>query len=253
MAEISDRIFIDNVRGRLVDINRLGQDLQSVEPGRFAVIVLDAFYRFMPGGSDENDNAGMATIYNALDAAANRLRCCFVLIHHSSKGNQAGKSVTDIGAGAGAQSRAADTHLVLRPHEEDGAVVLDAAVRSWPPVHPVCLRWDFPVWIVDEHIDPAALEGRMKPKAKAEAKEPEREWSAFEFVESFVDDEPATKDEIWKRAKGEQGLSRDRVRALVAEALQLNLIELVSKGGSGRGGGRGYVRVRKELFDDNLI
>ncbi|MEM7630362.1 MAG: AAA family ATPase, partial [Planctomycetota bacterium] len=155
MREIRGRIFVDNLRGRLQDIFTLAPYFEAIEPGRYKVIVLDAFYRFMPAGGDENDNGTMANIYNRIDSFADRLGCCFVLIHHSTKGSQSGKSVTDVGAGAGAQSRATDTHLVLRPHEEDGVVVLDAAVRSWPPIEPTCLRWSFPVWNADRSLDPA--------------------------------------------------------------------------------------------------
>ena len=49
---------------------------------------------------------------------AARLGAAIVLVHHTTKGAQAGKSVTDIGAGGGAQSRAADTHLVARYDEK---------------------------------------------------------------------------------------------------------------------------------------
>lgn len=245
MAEISERILIDNVRGRLIDINRLGRDLRSIEPGRYALIILDAFYRFMPGGSDENDNAGMAAIYNALDSVANHLRCCFVLIHHSSKGNQAGKSVTDIGAGAGAQSRAADTHLVLRPHEEDGAVVLDAAVRSWPPVSPVCLRWEFPIWTVDDELDPANIEGGKKPNGDRAKSVKTPQMTPIEFVDRFIDDEPTTKKDIEDAAKDQPGLSLRKVRMLISESEKGGLITLVQKphdGGRGRPQ-QGYVRT----------
>jgi len=78
----------------------------------------------------------VAGLYNLLDSYADALGAAFSLVHHSSKGNHSGKNVTDVGAGAGAQSRAADTHLVLRPHESDSAVVVEAAVRSWAPVSP---------------------------------------------------------------------------------------------------------------------
>ena len=40
------------------------------------------------------------------------------------------------------------------------AVVLDAAVPSWPPIEPRCLRWTFPVWTPDDSLDPAALPSR---------------------------------------------------------------------------------------------
>ena len=54
----------------------------------------------MPAGADENDNATMAGLYNALDCYADALGAAFVNIHHSSKGDQSGKAVTDVGAGA---------------------------------------------------------------------------------------------------------------------------------------------------------
>ena len=126
---------------------------QAIEEGYHGaglkVIILDAFYRFMPPGFSENDNGQMASVYNELDRIADRLKCCFVLIHHTSKGEQHGRAVTDVGAGAGSQSRATDTHLILRRHREQGAVVLEATVRSWPPLDPVCLRWRHPVWETD--------------------------------------------------------------------------------------------------------
>lgn len=102
MREIAQRISVDNLRGRIQDIFALAPYFANIEPGRFKVIVLDAFYRFMPCGGDENDNGTMANIYNAIDRFADRLGCCFVLIHHSTKGSQSAKGVTDVGAGAGA-------------------------------------------------------------------------------------------------------------------------------------------------------
>ena len=72
--------------------------------------------------ADENDNGTMASLYNYLDSIADYLKCCFVLIHHTSKGNQFLKDIIDVGAGAGAQSRATDTHLILRRHEEGDVV-----------------------------------------------------------------------------------------------------------------------------------
>jgi hypothetical protein len=192
--EVGGRIFIDNLRGRLQDLFALGPYFEALEPGRFQLIILDAFYRFMPLDKDENDNGTMAHLYNYLDHYAHRQQCSFVLIHHASKGNQSGKSLTDVGAGAGSQSRATDTHLVLRPHEQDGCIVLEAAVRSWPPVAPLCLRWEFPVWLPDNTLDPAALRQerprrRTPPEPRIE-RTPEPPWTPERFVEAFVGTEP---------------------------------------------------------------
>ena len=108
----------------------------------------------------ENDNAAETLVYNRIDEIAERTRGAVVLIHHASKGSQTDKRVTDVGAGARAQSRAADCHLVLREHEEPGVVVLEAAVRSFAPVEPLALRWQFPLWVPDDS-DPELLKGRL--------------------------------------------------------------------------------------------
>ncbi len=192
----ADRVWVQNLRGYLQDVFTLGAYFESLQPGRFKVIILDAFYRFMPRDMDENDNGTMASLYNHLDRYADRLGCSFVLIHHTTKGNQSTKSITDVGAGAGSQSRATDTHMILRPHEEPDAVVLDAAVRSWPPVAPRCLRWSFPVWSAADDLDPAQLRSEGGKK-RGEKKD---EWSPESFVEAFVDDEPATRSAIIGKA-----------------------------------------------------
>lgn len=208
MNEITETISVQSLRGQLRDIFSMRQYFESIEPGRYALVVLDAFYRFMPRDMDENDNGTMANIYNHVDALADRLGCSFVLIHHATKGNQSAKAVTDVGAGAGSQSRATDTHLVLRPHEEPGAVVLEAAVRSWPPVEPMTLRWLFPVWKAAPDLDPTALRSD-KPKRKSDT---QNAWTPESFVAAFVTDEPRPRDAIlaiaaeagmaeWKAAK----------------------------------------------------
>src|SRR5581483_8746120 len=109
------------------------------------------------------------------------------------KGNQSAKAITDVGSGAGAQSRATDTHLILRPYEEQNAVVLEAAVRSFPPVSPVCLRWSFPVWTADTTLDPAALRVEKQRRRKIEGQEPTKEkpapWTAQRFAATFAKEE----------------------------------------------------------------
>jgi hypothetical protein len=221
LEEITDRLFVDNLRGRLLDVNTLQPYFESLQKGFFKIIVLDAFYRFLPKDSDENSNANMTDVYNRLDWYAAMLGCSFVLVHHASKGNQSGKSVTDVGAGAGSQARASDTHLILRQHEEDGCVVADAAVRSWHPLDPLCLRWSFPVWSIDDSLDPACLRPerpRKRPKPKDEETPKEPEWTPQRFADAFVTPEPTTIKSILQLAK-EAGVSQKLAK------LQLQLAE----------------------------
>jgi len=246
-AQVGRRVAIDNLRGRLRDIFALRPYFDRLEPGRFRLIILDALYRFMPLGGDENDNATMAGIYNAIDAYADRLGCSFVLIHHSTKGNQSSKSVTDVGAGAGSQSRATDSHLVLRPHEESGCVVLDAAVRSWAPIDPAGLRWSFPVWDFDPSLDPTQLRQERPSKRKAEKQDEADEaeaWDVERFVGEFISAEPVTLPELRERAASVPGLSWRRVGDFLAMAERRGLIGRVRL--PGRGGPQGFVLPTEE-------
>jgi len=245
LGDVGQGVFVQNLRGHWQDIFSLGPYFGALEPGRFRVIILDAMYRFMPREMDENDNGTMANVYNAIDRYADLLGCCFVLIHHTSKGNQSGKAITDVGAGAGSQSRATDTHLVLRPHEEDDVVVLEAAVRSWPPVMPRCLRWAFPVWLPADDLDPTLLRSerpRRARKAEAavdEAEQPEPTWDAERFAATFVTSKPKTRDAILAEANA-VGLSDWKAERLLRRAEGLGLVH---RWASGRNRPSAYANV----------
>lgn len=162
-------LFTLNLRGNLIDFNKIGPLLfDTIEKNKYDMVILDAFYRFICAGISENDNGAMAGVYNMVDGWAQKLDCCFVLIHHASKGNQSEKGVTDVGAGAGSISRAADTHLVLRQHEEERHFVLDAAVRSWQPIKPKVLRFDFPLFHYDPSKEPKLKNRNSGPKLTAQ-------------------------------------------------------------------------------------
>ena len=170
--EYADRLFVTNLRGQLIDLKALAAELLALPPDEYSLIVLDAWYRFQPEGSDENSNSDVSALYNLLDSVAAAIGCAFVCIHHTSKGNQSGKGITDVGSGAGAQSRAPDAHLVMRQHEQDGVVVVDAAVRSFAPMDSFCLEWNFPIWTSADDFDPKNIRQdrpRRKPKAADES------------------------------------------------------------------------------------
>lgn len=234
MQYLSRRIAVDNQRGRLDSIDALGRRIERFKAGNFRLVIIDAFYRALPIGLDENDNGGVAQLYNRIDRYARELGAAFVLIHHTSKGNQSLKSVTDVGSGAGAQSRAADTHLVLRRHREEDCVVMEAAVRSFPPVSPVCLRWSFPLWRRDDTLDPADLEG------KAESRE-EREEARRIAFEQVVDGIPGlvnreallSREDFTRDVQDRFDISRSIARNAVERALTDGRIELRVENSSG--------------------
>ncbi len=162
VAEYEDLIEVLPLRGNLRDIYGLAGLLEAIEPETYRLSIVDAWYRILPPSISENDNAAIAQVFNLLDQISDKLRCGVACIHHTSKGSQTDKRVTDVGSGAGSQSRAVDAHIVLREHREDQHAVLDAAVRSWPPVSPLVLNWEYPLWRVAEGLDPKALKTQQR-------------------------------------------------------------------------------------------
>lgn len=158
--DVTPWLSVENQRGKLKTIEHIGNKVAHYKAKGYKLIIIDAFYRALPKNVDENDNGAIADVYNMLDRYAEQIGCAFILIHHTSKGNQATKSVTDVGAGAGSQSRAADTHCIMRRHREKDVVVLESVVRSFPSVKPLCLHWKWPLWNPDASLNPDDLEGK---------------------------------------------------------------------------------------------
>jgi hypothetical protein len=195
--EWGDQIDIVSLRGKMVDLNALAPTILAIKPGTYQIVLADAWYRFFPPGVDENSNAQVMQLYNRIDQYADHLQSVWVNIHHASKGNQSSKSVVDVGSGAGSQSRAADSHLILRPHREDKAVVMEAAVRSFPPLEPLALRWNWPVWELADDLNAADLKSERGQKGNRAADVEAMKTNILETFIHFPDG--ATKTDIRSR------------------------------------------------------
>ena len=145
-SDYADTIDVISLRGLNIDIHGIEHRLANIEPGTYSLAIVDALYRTLPANTSENDNASMMAIYNKLDYYASEWDCAIAVIHHASKGQQGDKAVTDVGAGAGSISRAADSHIVIRQHEDPELSVLECVTRSFKSPAPVSIRFDWPLW-----------------------------------------------------------------------------------------------------------
>ena len=111
----------------------------------------------------------MMAIYNKLDYYANKWDCAIGVVHHASKGSQGDKNLTDVGSGAGSISRAADTHIVIRPHEDSELCVLECVTRSFKSPEPISIRFDWPLWYEANKDPELKRSGRQDNDAQAKA------------------------------------------------------------------------------------
>ena len=234
LSDLGDRVQVISLRGQLIDINQMRQTvIEELEPEYFSLIVLDSLYRAIPKGLDENANSDMTTIYNTLDAYARRTGAAIAVIHHTSKGVQGSKGITDVGSGASAQARAADAHVVLRQHAQEGVLVLDAVVRSFPPTVPTCWRIAVPLFTPDTLLDPCEL--RTEGKRKKRETEEDEVWTPHLFAQKCLTAEPQILASIRQTAKSYSISEREYHRLIDAA---------IAHGYAAEDGGKGKAKKR---------
>jgi hypothetical protein len=182
----------------------------------YSLVVLDALYKALPVDVDENSNGNITQMYIMLDETAEKHDCAAVVVHHTSKGAQHQKSVSDMGSGAGAQSRSADCHMVLRDHEDKDTVTLQAIIRSQKPIAPCCITFEYPLWKPAPDKNPSNVAvANKKPTPTLD-----------EFL-ATIPFEPGRKNGVLAVSKARLGISKSTQEALLESAIARNLIEVV--------------------------
>lgn len=222
-------IVLKCMRGQPGGIDVVERLLGTVPVRAFDLVILDPLYMLYPETHDENSNAAATHLVRRVQSIAERLDAAVLIVHHTSKGNQSEKSTVDVGAGAGAYSRAADAWLTLRQHEQPDTAVFDAVVRSFPPIAPFCIKREHPLWILDQNADPALLRGAKRKKAADKL----LTWTNQSFTEAFAQPEWEPKATITERAlAGREGYklpSKREVDSLLKSAVAARNIEEESR------------------------
>lgn len=195
--ELAGRLFCRCIRQYMPTLEKMLPFLDEAIEKKAKVIIIDAMYRALPKGTDENSNSDMRDFYNMLNRIADYTGAAIILVHHTSKGIQAGKTITDLGAGAGAISRAADTHIALRQHIRKNKIVFDAVTRTFTRLENFVIHSEPPLMVKDPNEDPRLLEGLTPAEIKRlmNAKEVDNILADFDGVPRKKDD-PLDPDEL---------------------------------------------------------
>jgi hypothetical protein len=217
-SEYRGRLKVISMRGRLRNLDQLDPIIRAIPKGEYSLIIIDPLFRIYPPGINENDNAHIAAIFNQLDRYSEMTGAMFAISHHSSKGSQAAKNAMDVSAGAGSWARCVDTLIVLRPHELEDCAAVEVIARSFPPMKPFAMRWQYPLW----HID-ASLDGTALRQAGERGKASGAQWTPARFAAEFLNGEAVNKQTIMALAS-EKGLSENKRTNLFTLAMNDNLI-----------------------------
>lgn len=146
-----------NLRGYAADATTLlpviCAEARALNP---ALIVLDPLYKIL-GPRDENASRDMANLMNMIERLALDTGAAVVFGAHFAKGNASLKEAIDRFSGSGVIGRDPDTIITLTQHEQENAFAVDMILRNFPQQTPFAVRWEHPLMVIDNKLDPADL------------------------------------------------------------------------------------------------
>ncbi|PWT77950.1 MAG: hypothetical protein C5B58_16005 [Acidobacteria bacterium] len=197
-----------NLRGYCMDAESLCKILSRKLTGKdYVLIVVDPLYKIV-GNRQENSNDQITSLLNLLERVAGETGVAIAYGNHFSKGNQAAKESIDRISGAGAFARDPDTILTLTRHESDGACTVEATLRNFPPIEPFCVRWEYPLFVLDDKLNPADLK---KPETGRKQK-----WSVYQLAE-LLGGKSLRSGAFQKLASSELGMPRATFYELIRD------------------------------------
>ncbi len=134
-------LYVVNLRGKADEL-RKHTDTLVAEVKRLGIdlVVLDPRYKLVGDGEDENTATGLRGVLQFRDALAEV--AAVLMIGHDPKGDTAGKSMSDRGAGSYTAGADYDFSFALSPHELDGYTVLSTSCRYRQSPPDLSIRFD---------------------------------------------------------------------------------------------------------------
>lgn len=130
----------------------------------YSLIILDPLYKFL-GKRNENDAGDMGDLFADIECLADDTGAAVALGVHFSKGNQAMKEAMDRISGSGVFARDPDSVLVMTKLEQDGCFAVEASLRKFKPLESFSVRWEEPLMVRDNSLDPSNLKGKAGRKS----------------------------------------------------------------------------------------
>jgi hypothetical protein len=133
--------------------------LESVKNPIYDIVIIDPVYKLL-ADKDENSARDMANLMFELERIAAENNVAVIFGHHYPKGAAANKDPLDRLAGSGVFGRDLDSVLTLTPHQEEMCFTVDFILRNHKPIAPIVVRWNYPIFNLDQSLDPTQLRGR---------------------------------------------------------------------------------------------
>ena len=152
-----------SLRGRPFTLQDLA-DIPNVAGEGVSLLSLDPSYRLL-AGKDESDPGVIIDLLNRFLAVGTELKSGIGLLQHFSKGDQSQKEAMDRYSGSGVWARHPDALVTFTEHESENSFGVEFRFRSFPPIDPIAVTWDYPRFRIAPELDPARLKTKSgRPK-----------------------------------------------------------------------------------------
>ena len=173
VVAVADKMGITNeeVKDWFAHLNLRGLDIGSdalikkligrIKRYNIEVIFLDPLYKLY-GDLDENSAGDMSKLMNIFEHVCERTGATLFISHHFAKGYSGNKRVIDRSSGSGVFGRDPDTSITLTPHKDSTVAIVSPILRNHKEVEDFCIRWEYPLMVRDDKLDPTEIETNIK-------------------------------------------------------------------------------------------
>lgn len=161
-----DALTVWNLRGYSAPYHTLLPTMaERIGARAFGLIILDPSYKLL-GEADENSARDIALLLNELERFAIQTGAAVCFTSHFAKGNASRKEAQDRISGSGVFARDPDTIVTLTALQTPDAYAVETILRTFKPVEPFAIRWEYPAFQVADDLDPADLKQPKRGNVK---------------------------------------------------------------------------------------
>lgn len=210
-----DNVLIVSLREMDFGPDDLPMIVECFKERSLSLLSLDPIYRLVRG-KGESDPVAVTTLLIDFLRIASKLNVAIALLQHFTKGDQSTKDSQDRFSGSAVWSRFPDALLTFTENEAGrDTFSCEFTLRSFQPIDPFGVRWDFPRFAIDARLDPEKI------KSKAGRK---KESTAEHLCSIIGSDETISWTDLAHRASQLLQISEPTFRRRLAEAINARYI-----------------------------
>lgn len=145
------------LRGQLTPAEDILPKISQLARKDKGLIILDPTYRLYDAKTNENDMAKIAAMMIQIESICESTGAAVAIGTHFAKGDQSKKESIDRIGGSRAFVADPDSIITLTALKEDDTYAFEAKLRNFPGLKKFGVRWSYPVFEIDDDLDPDDL------------------------------------------------------------------------------------------------